>query len=599
MRPPGEPSLNGYLLIPLFAATVCTVLAVALVTQDPTNPINRRTGLLFAGSAWWAGCELLWNTATDPDTALFLVRISSLGWAAIGPLALDVFVRVSEQPAQRVRRALPALYATSAIFALLFTTTDLAHRGVTPAPWGWSYEPGVGFLVFYVFTLACVVAGLQHALATLLRTPSAVERSMIRWTAFGTSIPLLIASLTDVVLPLLGVQTVRLATTSFACLGAAIAWTSGRHGHALLEPGALAREVLDTIPDGVALLTLDGRVRGVNPEMQRLLGREARELTGLPILSRIRGLDVTLDGAGGDCTLDSFGGGAIPVSAASRTLVDKRGLPFGRMLVLRDSREVSDLRRRLVMAGRLAAVGELAAGIAHEINNPIAFIGSNLQTLREYWADLAKETGREVAFGEQARDGEELIEECLEGIARVKQIVHDVKGFAHAGEERSFVNVNLLVDAALRVARPLFPPNARLEQILSDVPHVRASARHIQQVFLNLLTNAAQAIGPDGRIRAQTARRADGVLVRITDDGCGMPSDVVDRVFDPFFTTKEVGEGTGLGLAISYQIVRSHGGGIEIDSAPGKGTEVRVFLPVEGGPEARALDPQTREASGR
>jgi signal transduction histidine kinase len=574
--------LNGYLLIPLFAATVCTVLAVALILEDARSPVNQRICAVFAGCAWWAGCELLWNTATDPHAALLLVRISSLGWAAIGPLALDVFLRVAERPAPRLRKALPFLYGISALFALLFSTTDFSHRGVAPAPWGWSYQPGPLFFVFYLFTFACVVLGLQHALKTLIATPSAVERAMIRWTTLGTAVPLVVASLTDAILPLLGYDTVRLATASFAVLGLAIAWTSNRYGHALLVPGALAREVLDTIPDGVALLTLDGHVRQVNPEMARLLGRAPRDLEGVALLARLRGFDPGPVKTSGDCTLESFIGGAIPVSAASRVLIDKRGQPFGRMLVLRDSREVTDLRRRLVMAGRLAAVGELAAGIAHEINNPIAFVGSNLQTLREYWIELAKDP----RLGEPARDGEDLIEECLEGIARVKQIVHDVKGFAHAGEERAFVNVNSLVDAAIRVARPLIPPNARVEQILSDVPHVRASARHIQQVFLNLLTNAAQAIEPEGKIRTQTARRDDGVLVRIADDGCGMPAEVLDRVFDPFFTTKEVGEGTGLGLAISYQIVRSHGGEIEIDSTPGKGTTVSVFLPHEGNPEA-------------
>jgi signal transduction histidine kinase len=265
------------------------------------------------------------------------------------------------------------------------------------------------------------------------------------------------------------------------------------------------------------------------------------------------------------------------------------------MLVLRDSREVTDLRRRLVTAGRLAAVGELAAGIAHEINNPVAFVGSNLATLREYFAELAKEHGREARSGDLLRDGEELIEDCLEGVARVKQIVHDVKGFAHAGEERSFVSVNSLLDSALRVARPLLPGGARLEQYLSDVPHVHASARHIQQVFLNLLTNAAQAIEPTGTIRVQTSRAAGGVLVRVSDDGCGMGPEVLERVFDPFFTTKDVGEGTGLGLAISYQIVRSHGGEIRIDSTPGKGTGVRVYLPMEGTGETA----QTQGPAGR
>ena len=393
--------------------------------------------------------------------------------------------------------------------------------------------------------------------------------------------------MTDVLLPLAGVQVVHLATSSFAVLGAAIAWAMSRYGHALLAPNALAREILDTIPDGVALLTLDGRVRNANPELARLLGGEPDGLVGLPLGWSGSAASPTRPPAATARSSGFAGGHDSGLRGLAHRCVDKRGLPFGRMVVLRDSREVTDLRRRLVTAGRLAAVGELAAGIAHEINNPIAFVGSNLATLREYWVELVKEHGREAKSGEALRDGEELIEDCLEGIERVKQIVHDVKGFAHAGEERSFVSVNALLDSALRVARPLLPANARLEQILSDVPHVHASARHIQQVFLNLLTNAAQAIEPAGTIRVQTSRASDGVLVRVTDDGCGMGPEVLERVFDPFFTTKDVGEGTGLGLAISYQIVRSHGGEIRIDSVPGKGTGVRVYLPMEGTPELR------------
>jgi two-component system NtrC family sensor kinase len=174
-----------------------------------------------------------------------------------------------------------------------------------------------------------------------------------------------------------------------------------------------------------------------------------------------------------------------------------------------------------------------------------------------------------------------------------------VKGFAHAGEERAFVDVNALLDSALRVSRPQLPPNARLERVFSDVPHVRASARHLQQVFLNLLTNACQAIGPEGTIRVQTSRTHDGVRVRVSDDGCGMAPEVLERVFDPFFTTKGVGEGTGLGLAICYQIVRSHGGEIAIESAPGEGTRVDVRLPADGLPERTEPQAQTPGPSGR
>jgi two-component system NtrC family sensor kinase len=593
--------LNVLLLIPLFAATASTVLAVAILALDPRSRLNRRASLLVAGAAWWALCEVLWSTASDPDTALLLVRLSSFGWVALGPLGLDVLLALAGRPARWERRALPWLYGLSGLYALAILTTDWIHTGMVRTASGWGYELGAPYLLFYPFVTGCLLAGLRAALETLRISASPAERAQLRWMVVGIAVPLVVASVTDGLLPLLGVQVIHLATSSFAFLGATIAWSFHRYGYSLLAPSAFAREILDTVPDGVALLTLDGRIRSVNPELARLLGRGAAELEGLSLAERLRGggLEQAAEGAVSECQLASFGGDSIPVSAASRLLRDKQGLPLGRVLVLQDTREVADLRRRLVTAGRLAAVGELAAGIAHEINNPIAFVASNLVTLRDYWIELAKRQTGDEGAAEQMRDGEDLIEECLEGIERVKLIVHDVKGFAHAGEDRAFVDVNALLDSALRIAKPLLPPTARLERILSDVPHVRASARHVQQVFLNLLTNAAQAIGPTGTIRVQTERVRDGVAVRFADDGCGMPPEVLERAFDPFFTTKSVGEGTGLGLAISYQIVKGHGGEIRLESAPGRGTRVHVFLRVEGAPEAADGEAQTGGAAGR
>lgn len=582
--------MNLYLLVPLFAVLVSTVLAVVIGSQDPRDPLCRRAALLFVGIAFWATCELLAAAATDPQQALVLARLTSLGWAPLGPLSLDVLLRLAGQRGARARRALPWLYGSAAAVAAVSASTGLVQATAVRTAFGWGFTPGALQPVAFAFVAGCLVAGMVSALRAERRSPSPAERTMIRWIGGGAAIPLCVAGVTDVLLPMLGVHGMRLAPPAFSLLGVVVLLGVERHGHALVTPSSFAREILDTIPDGIALLGLDGHVRHANRELARLLGRPADSLGGLPLLEQIRGLGAS---EGGECALTTGGGELVPVSVASRPLADKLGRPFGRMVVLRDCSEIADLRRRLVTAGRLAAVGELAAGIAHEINNPIAFVGSNLASLREYWAEVSKDAEREARSGDLLRDGEELIDDCLEGIARVKQIVQDVKGFAHAGEERAFVSLNALLDAALRVARPLLPPGARLEQFLSDVPHVRASARHLQQVFLNLLTNAAQAIGPSGTIRVQTTRTADGVLVRVSDDGCGMSPEVLERVFDPFFTTKAVGEGTGLGLAISYQIVRSHGGEIHIESAPGAGTRVFVQLPLDAAAEG---DPAQTEA---
>jgi signal transduction histidine kinase len=253
-------------------------------------------------------------------------------------------------------------------------------------------------------------------------------------------------------------------------------------------------------------------------------------------------------------------------------------------VVLRDLREVASLRARLVTSGRLAAVGQLAAGLAHEINNPVAYVSSNLRQLLGIWSDVAKE-GRAGALPEAMREeldeGLGLITESLDGVARVAAIVSGVRAFSHAGTGTSEpTDVNEAVRSALRIAGPQIPPGATVETVLADLPPVRGNAQQLQQVFLNLVVNAVQAIGPQGSVRLVTGRDGADVHVRVEDDGCGMAADVQERIFDPFFTTKPVGQGTGLGLSISYQIVRDHGGDLSVESAPGRGACFRVRLPA-------------------
>jgi signal transduction histidine kinase len=254
--------------------------------------------------------------------------------------------------------------------------------------------------------------------------------------------------------------------------------------------------------------------------------------------------------------------------------------------VIRDLREVVGLRNRLLTSARLAAVGQLAAGIAHEINNPLAYIGANLRTLRASWLGLADAwRGGEGKpdLGELFDDGVAMLDESLEGVERTAAIVRDVRVFSHAGAEtRERLDPNELVERALRVAEPHVRHRARVERALGDVPPVEGSRRELEQVLLNLVMNAVQAIRPgdEGVVRVSTARRGTEVEIAVADNGCGIPEDVIERIFDPFFTTKAVGEGTGLGLSISHEIVRRHGGRLRLESAVGRGTRARVQLPA-------------------
>jgi two-component system NtrC family sensor kinase len=270
------------------------------------------------------------------------------------------------------------------------------------------------------------------------------------------------------------------------------------------------------------------------------------------------------------------------------------------VLVVRDLREVVGLRSRLVTSGRLAAVGELAAGIAHEINNPIAFIHANLNQLQRHWKVVGAALRAAPADGESTAildEGEELVCESLEGIDRIAAIVRDIRGFSHAGRaQRSVVDPRPLVESALRMAAPQLGSRVRVETEFSPVSGIHCAPQEIQQVLINLVLNACQAIEGSGTIRVGARGEGSQVVLSVEDDGCGIPADLIERIFDPFFTTKGVGEGTGLGLAISYEIVRRHGGEIEVESLPGRGSLFRVRLPAarEEGDEGDDAPPSQR-----
>jgi two-component system, NtrC family, sensor kinase len=246
-----------------------------------------------------------------------------------------------------------------------------------------------------------------------------------------------------------------------------------------------------------------------------------------------------------------------------------------------DLRELADLRRQLVTSARLAAVGELAAGIAHEINNPLAFVRANLSQLEEIWKEL-RPLLADPARAQRLRDVDALVEESIEGVDRAAEIVRSVRSFTHVGSaSREPTELRPLLEDVLHVASAQLRSRVDvLREFDAALPRVVCAPQQLRQVFLNLIVNAAQAVDAGGHLLVATRREGDHVIVSVADDGCGIPPELIDRIFDPFFTTKPVGVGTGLGLGIAHQIVSSHGGEIQVESAPGSGTVFRVRLPI-------------------
>lgn len=266
--------------------------------------------------------------------------------------------------------------------------------------------------------------------------------------------------------------------------------------------------------------------------------------------------------------------------------------------------ELKSTQSQLLQSEKLASIGQLAAGVAHEINNPVGYINSNISTLKQYLKDLfrvldgyeqiEKQVQGETIFSEVKNikdevdlsylkeDIEELMDESQEGVTRVKQIVQDLKDFSHVDEaEWQWADLHKGLDSTLNVAHNETKYKAEIIKQYGDIPHVKCMPSQINQVFMNLIVNAAHAIEKRGLITISTRSDEVSVYIAIADTGKGMSEDVLKRIFDPFYTTKPIGKGTGLGLSLSYGIIEKHNGQIKVESEVGSGTTFTIVLPVE------------------
>jgi signal transduction histidine kinase len=568
--------VHPFLLLIAASVLACAACAGAMYTQAGNRPGPLAAALALCGAAYWGLCQLALHLSADPHTALWIARASAPGWIFLGPLCLQVFMNASGARARWLERTVWGLFALSAAGLATALGTPWVIEDLRPASWGYGIVPGPLFVAVSGPNL--IGAALGVAIGRRARTRlSDAENRQRRWISAAIVVPVVLISATDVLFPILGVLFPGLAPASFAPLAVLALWLRVRIGHSPLEPGQVAHEILGILPDGVALLGTDERIRLANRGLGKLCGCASERLEGVAI-----GELLTWDAEDSErAELCAAAGQTMPVSVSSAPLLDPIGGALGRVLVVRDLREVADLRSRLVTSARLAAVGELAAGIAHEINNPLAFVRSNLSQLEEIWKHLRPDD-RDAAHRDRVHDVDELIEESIEGVDRAAEIVRSVKSFAHAGSaSRERTDLRPLLEDVLHVASAQLRSRVTVQREYDDaLPPVVCAPQQLRQVFLNLVVNAAQAVESGGHVLVATRTDGDDVIVSVADDGCGIAPELIDRIFDPFFTTKAVGEGTGLGLGIAHQIVTSHGGEIQVESTPGQGTVFRVRLPA-------------------
>jgi len=268
-------------------------------------------------------------------------------------------------------------------------------------------------------------------------------------------------------------------------------------------------------------------------------------------------------------------------------------------------KKLEDAHNQLLQSEKMASIGQLAAGVAHEINNPIGFVYSNMGMLEKYIqatfhmieqyeqaeASIAapevlerlRVTKKELDIEFLKTDLRSLMEETKDGITRVKVIVQNLKDFSRPGDtdEWHYADIHKGLDSTLSIVNNEIKYKAEVVKKYGEIPDVECIASQLNQVFMNLLVNAAHAIKDHGTITISTGQEGDEIWVEIADTGQGIAPEHIKKIFDPFFTTKPVGKGTGLGLSLSYGIVQKHHGRIEVLSEVGKGTKFWVWLPVK------------------
>lgn len=366
--------------------------------------------------------------------------------------------------------------------------------------------------------------------------------------------------------------------------------------------------------EGVAILSSDLTIQFANRAFAQMFGCDSEILTGarhpdaehLAQDPHLAGTGSTGDGVGYELVLHKASGEEITVEQSVSQMESDDGTTVEYVVVCRDVTRRKRLETNLLNAQKLESIGQLSAGIAHEINTPTQYVSDNVQFFQDVWEDLSPlleqlrasaQTDDAAAETWKRIDGEYLLEEvppalrhAREGLTQIKTIVQAMKNFAHPGvNAKEPTDINAAIQDTATIARNEWKYVADLELDLDpSVPDVAAVRSALNQVWLNMIVNAAHAIesavgrsGERGTILISTRAVQDAVEIRITDTGCGIPEEIRGRIFDPFFTTKGVGRGSGQGLAIAYGIItEQHNGRVEVRSQVGRGTTFVITLPV-------------------
>jgi PAS domain S-box-containing protein len=583
------------LLIQAITILLAVAIAVRVAARRDKSDLHWLLLAVLASAMLWSIGDGIRAAVDEPGWRLGALRVSFLGVMAAPALWLLLAGRYARVPWLVGRHGVyAALLAPSVVGYLALLTNDAHHwilrEHIQSAPGARAWA-GPLFWIFLVWSYVCSVWGSCLYVGSIRRLRADGERLR--------SVGLAFAAFGPPALGLLAIVGVQPRGTSLTPLGLTLSMLvlAAILRYRLLQHVPLDhRDVIEHLRDGAIMASAAGVVLDLNPSAERLLGRGRDDVTGLT-LGDVVALLVTADER--DELRRRIGGLAdtpLPLRAVLHTPAAARiGLlaacvrdaddeVLGRFAMLRDQTDAHRYQEIVRRTQKLETVGTLAAGISHEMNNPLAYVRANLSEIQRMGKRVDEARGEGVKLAEDLAELPEIAVETLEGIDRIERIVADMRRLSVAPSEGfAPVDVNETVEEAVRMAkRRRGQPVEVVLRLAGDLPRVDGSAQLLVQALLNLLVNAHQALDgvDDPCIEVETSLADDAVVIEVRDNGPGIPEVVQARIFDPFYTTKPPGEGTGLGLPIVVDILRDHGGRVDLSSTPGHGARFTVRVPA-------------------
>jgi PAS domain S-box-containing protein len=557
---------------------------------------------LLTSVCTWLGAMVIKTIATTPwirDAALDVEIGSVIFMPALFLITMALFARSALFETNQAPAI--SLVAVSALFfvglltdphhGLFFADRDAALASASPIEWG-----GPLYWAVQIWCGICDLLALGYCGSVVTRGRNRSER--------GRALMVFAAVVTPIVghfVYLSGILPIDFTLAPGALGASAFFFVQGVHRYGLLDVQPLVRhDLIEYLDDGLLLADTAGVVLDANVAAEELLGIPRERLRGHPlsdIVSMLKPMEnddafeqriasLPLEGDSLNGEVRTRDGRYIELTAAAVTALGSQ--PAGRFISLSDRTAQRRSERLLRERQKLESVGVLAAGVAHEVNNPLAYVRSNLVHLQSVSSGIEKH----LRLGSSdSEDGADLLEipevlaESIEGLDRIARIVAGLLRFSRVPDEKTReVDVHQVVDEALRLAALERDSAVHVEMRgeATPLPPVLGSPERLIQVLLNLFLNGKQALAnqPDARILADTRLEEGEVVIRVRDNGPGIAEALQARIFDPFFTTRGPDEGTGLGLSIAFDIVQEHGGTLEVESIPGEGTCFVIRLPA-------------------